>query len=160
MSGGAGNDTFVIHPNDAAAGEVMNGNDGFDRLVVSNNNMNPGSRFFNMEELFLSSGVKNIVLGPAQLAAFNTITHQDGSGAAFSITARIAGTYSLAGKTITGILTLNGSAGDDTLIGSAGNDILAGKGGADIIQAGDGDDTILIGAGEAAPGESIDGGAG
>ena len=42
------------------------------------------------------------------------------------------------GKTINGILTLNGSSGADTLIGSAGNDILNGKGGADIIQAGDG----------------------
>jgi hypothetical protein len=75
-----------------------------------------------MEELFLNSGVKNIVLGYEQLAAFDTITHQDGSGAAFSITARLAGTYSLEGKTITGILTLNGSSGDDTLIGSAGDD--------------------------------------
>src|SRR4029077_1144923 len=160
MYGGAGNDTFVIHPNDAAVGEFIDGGDGFDKLVVSNNNMNPGSSFLNMEELFLNSGVKNIVLGYEQLAAFATITHQDGSGAAFSITARLAGTYSLEGKTITGILTLNGSSGDDTLIGSAGDDILRGKGGADIIQAGDGNDTILIGSGEAAPGESIDGGAG
>jgi Ca2+-binding RTX toxin-like protein len=41
MYGGAGNDTFVIHPNDAAVGEFIDGGDGFDRLVVSNNNMNP-----------------------------------------------------------------------------------------------------------------------
>lgn len=160
MRGEAGNDTFVIHPNDAAVGEFIDGGDGFDRLVVSNNNMNPGSGFLNMEELFLSSGVKNIVLGYDQLEAFNTITHQDGSEAAFSITARLAGTYSLEGKTITGILTLNGSSGADTLIGSSGDDILAGKGGADFIQAGDGNDTILINSNEVPTGEIIDGGAG
>jgi Ca2+-binding RTX toxin-like protein len=160
MYGGAGNDAFVIHPNDAAVSEFIDGGDGFDRLVVSNNNMNPGSGFVNMEELFLNSGVSNIVLGYEQLEAFDTITHQDGSGAAFSITARLAGTYSLEGKTITGILTLNGSSGADTLIGSAGDDILNGKGGADIIQAGDGNDTILINANQVPTGETIDGGAG
>jgi Ca2+-binding RTX toxin-like protein len=113
-----------------------------------------------MEELDLASGVQEVFLTSAQLADFDVIKSLDGSGAAFSITAQNAGTYSLAGKTITGILTLNGSAGADTLIGSSGNDILSGKGGADIIQAGDGNDTILIGSGEAAAGESIDGGAG
>jgi hypothetical protein len=36
--------------------------------------------------------------------------------------AQDAGTYSLAGKTINGNLTLNGSSGADTLIGSSGNE--------------------------------------
>jgi len=161
MSGGAGNDTIVIHAGDVFSGEVINGGDGFDRLVVSDNNMHPfRASIGEMEELFLNSGVQNVFLASEQLAAFNTITHQDGSGAAFSITAEFAGTYSLAGKTITGILTLNGSSGADTLIGSSGDDILSGKGGADIIQAGDGNDTILINSNEVPAGETIDGGAG
>jgi Ca2+-binding RTX toxin-like protein len=161
MSGGAGNDTIVIHAGDVFAGEIINGGDGFDRLVVSDNNMHPfRASIGEMEELFLNSGVQNVFLASEQLAAFNTITHQDGSAAAFSITGEFAGTYSLAGKTITGILTLNGSSGADTLIGSSGDDILSGKGGADIIQAGDGNDTILINSNEVPTGETIDGGAG
>jgi Ca2+-binding RTX toxin-like protein len=160
MSGGAGNDTIVVHSGDVLFGESIDGGDGFDRLVVSDNNMGPRATFSNMEELFLSSGVTNVFLTSEQLDAFNTITHQDGSGAAFSITARAAGTYSLEGKTINGILTLNGSAGADTLIGSSGDDILSGKGGADIIQAGDGNDIILINSNEVPTGETIDGGAG
>jgi len=161
MSGGAGNDTIVIHAGDVFAGEVIDGGDGFDRLVVSDNNMHPfRATISNMEELFLNSGVQNVFLSSQELAAFNTITPQDGSGTAFSITAESAGTYSLEGKTINGILTLNGSSGADTLIGSSGNDILSGKGGADIIQAGDGNDTILINSNEVPSGETIDGGAG
>src|SRR6267142_938570 len=160
ISGGVGNDTIVIHASEVPFGEIIDGGDGIDRLVVGDNNMHPHATISNMEELFLNSGVQNVFLTSEQLADFDTITHQDGSGAAFSITAQNAGPYSLAGKTITGILSLNGSSGDDTLIGSSGDDILSGKGGADVIQAGDGNDTILIGTGEAAPGESIDGGAG
>jgi Ca2+-binding RTX toxin-like protein len=161
MNGGAGNDTIVIHAGDVFAGEIIDGGDGIDRLVVSDNNMHPfRATVSNMEELFLNRGVQNVFLASEQLADFETITHQDGSGAAFSITAEFAGTYSLAGKTINGILTLNGSSGADTLIGSAGNDILNGKGGADIIQAGDGNDTILINANQVPTGEIIDGGAG
>jgi Ca2+-binding RTX toxin-like protein len=161
MNGGGGNDTIVIHAGDVFSGEIIDGGDGVDRLVVSDNNMHPfRATVSNMEELHLNSGVQNVFLASEQLADFETITHQDGSGAAFSITAESAGTYSLAGKTITGILTLNGSAGADTLIGSSGDDILSGKGGADIIQAGDGNDTILINSNEVPTGETIDGGAG
>jgi len=161
MSGGDGNDTIVIHAGDVFSGEIIDGGDGIDRLVVSDNNMHPfRATVGNMEELHLNSGVQNVFLASDQLADFETITHQDGSGAAFSITAESAGTYSLDGKTITGILTLNGSSGADTLIGSAGDDILSGKGGADIIQAGDGNDTVLINSNEVPSGETIDGGAG
>ena len=161
MNGGAGNDTIVIHAGDVFAGEIIDGGNGIDRLVVSDNNMHPfRATVSNMEELYLNSGVQNVFLASEQLADFETITHQDGSGAAFSITAEFAGTYSLAGKTINGILTLNGSSGADTLIGSSGDDILSGKGGADIIQAGDGNDTILINSNEVPSGETIDGGAG
>jgi Ca2+-binding RTX toxin-like protein len=161
MTGGTGNDTIVIHANNVPFGESIDGGDGIDRLVVSNSNMHPfRATISNMEELFLNSGVQNVFLASEQLADFDIITHQDGSGAAFSITAEFAGTYSLAGKTVTGILTLNGSSGADTLIGRAGDDILSGKGGADTIQAGDGNDTILINSNEVPVGETIDGGNG
>jgi Ca2+-binding RTX toxin-like protein len=163
IQAGDGNDTILVNKGDLfASGESIDGGAGIDTLVVGDNGMGnlPFLAVANMEELDLASGVTAITLNAGQLADFDTIESLDGSAAAFSITAQNAGTYSLAGKTITGILTLNGSSGADTLIGSSGDDILSGKGGADIIQAGDGNDTILIGVGEAAPGESIDGGAG
>src|SRR4029453_6114653 len=102
----------------------------------------------NMEKLEFASGVTGVTLTSAQLAEFKTIVHQDGSGAAFSITAHDAGTYSLAGKTITGILTFTGSSGADTLIGSSGADILNGNDGEDSIDGGAGDDQILGGGGD------------
>jgi Ca2+-binding RTX toxin-like protein len=141
MDGGAGNDTIVIHAGDVTFGEIIDGGDGFDRLVVSDNDMHPfAAAISNMEELDLASGVRDVYLAPEQLAAFNTIASLDGSRAAFSINAQFVGTYSLEGKTIIGILTLNGSSGDDTLIGSAGNDILDGEGGNDTIIGGQGID--------------------
>src|SRR5215510_13728021 len=161
MRGGADNDTIVVHQRILYSDEIIDGGDGIDRLVVDTDDVYVGlATISNMEELFLSSNALNDVqLSPEQLAEFATITHQNGSGAAFGIVGQFAGTYSLAGKTINGILTLYGSTGADTLIGSSGNDILNGKGGADIIQAGDGNDTIEINHNEGID-DQIDGGAG
>src|SRR5262249_52360354 len=142
--GGAGNDIIVIRAGDVAFGEFIDGGDDFDRLIVGDKNMHPfRTAIAHMEELDFGFGVQNVFLSPEQLAAFNTIGSLEVNGAAFSITAEFAGTYSLAGKTINGILTLNGSSDADTLIGSSGDDILDGKGGADIIRAGGGNDNIL-----------------
>jgi Ca2+-binding RTX toxin-like protein len=160
ISGDAGNDTIVIGSGEVPSGEIIDGGDGTDRLKVTNNNMSPLAAVSNMEELYLNNGVTAINLTAAQLDDFSTITHQNGGSQAFSITAQAAGSYSLAGKTITGILTLNGSSGTDTLTGSSGNDILRGMAGADTINGGDGNDNIQIFSGEVPSGESIDGGNG
>jgi Ca2+-binding RTX toxin-like protein len=160
ISGDVGNDTIVIGSGEVPSGEIIDGGDGTDRLKVTNNSMSPLADLFNMEELYLTSGVTAISLTAAQLDDFDTITHQNGGSQAFSITAQAAGSYSLAGKTITGILTLNGSSGADTLTGSSGADILRGMAGADTINAGDGNDNIIIASGEVPSGESIDGGNG
>jgi Ca2+-binding RTX toxin-like protein len=84
--------------------------------------------------------VNAITLSGAQLADVEHITQAD--GAAFTINAASAGTYSLAGMTITGIATLSGSAGADILIGSAGDDILNGNAGNDVLHGGAGADTF------------------
>jgi Ca2+-binding RTX toxin-like protein len=160
ISGDAGNDTIVIGSGEVPSGEIIDGGDGTDRLTVANSGMTPLATLSNMEELYLDSGVTAINLTAAQLDDFDTITHQNGGSQAFSITAQAAGTYSLAGKTITGVATLNGSSGNDTLTGSSGNDTLRGFAGADTINGGDGNDTIQIFSGEVPSGESIDGGNG
>src|SRR5262249_38738083 len=63
LIGGAGDDTFVFHPDDTVDGEIMDGGDDFDRLVVSDNNRSPFSSFSSIEELYLNSGVTNVFLG-------------------------------------------------------------------------------------------------
>lgn len=160
IDGGAGNDNIQIFSGEVPSGETIDGGDGTDRLTVGSSGMTPLTTLANMEELYLNSGVTAINLTAAQLDDFSTITHQSGGSTAFSITAQAAGTYSLAGKTITGIPTLNGSSGTDTLTGSSGNDTLSGKAGADTISGGDGNDVILINSGEVTSGDSIDGGNG
>lgn len=160
IDGGAGNDNIVIGSSEVPSGETIDGGDGTDKLTVLNSGMTPLATLSNMEELYLNNGVTAINLTTAQLDDFSTITHENGGSQAFSITAQAAGTYSLSGKTITGILTLNGSSGIDTLTGTSGNDILSGKAQADTINGGDGNDNILINSGDVTSGDSIDGGNG
>lgn len=160
IDGGAGNDNIVIGSGEVPSGETIDGGDGTDKLTVANSGMTPLATLSNMEVLYLNSGVTAINLTAAQLDDFSTITHQSGGSTAFSITAQAAGTYSLAGKTITGAATLNGSSGNDTLTGSSNDDILRGFAGADTINGGDGNDTIQIFSGEVSSGEAIDGGNG
>lgn len=140
ISGGDGNDTIVVHANQVPTGETIDGGNDFDKLVVSDNGMVPLATITNMEELDLASGVSVVGLTSAQLADFDMIKSLDGSGSAFRIDAQEAGTYSLAGKAITGIVTLHGSFGNDTLVGSSGNDVLFGSFSADVLTGGQGAD--------------------
>src|SRR5262249_2243021 len=101
----------------------IDGGAGFDTLLVSDTVLS-GVRIGGIEQIVLGSGVTAVTLSSAQLAGVDHITQAD--GAAFTINAPSAGTYSLAGMTITGIATLSGSSGADTLIGSSGDDVLNG----------------------------------
>jgi Ca2+-binding RTX toxin-like protein len=143
INGGDGDDIIQIFSGEVPSGESIDGGNGTDRLTVGNNSMNPSAMTVaNMEELYLNSGVTALTVSASQLADFETITHQSGSGQAFTLTAAAAGTYSLAGKTITGVVTLAGSSGADTLTGSSGNDTVNGNAGNDIIEGGGGNDTL------------------
>jgi Ca2+-binding RTX toxin-like protein len=145
--GGDGDDIIQIFSGEVPSGESIDGGNGTDRLTVGNSGMNPSSMAVaNMEELYLNTGVTALTVSAAQLADFETITHQSGGSQAFSLTAAAAGTYSLAGKTITGVPTLNGSSGADTLTGSSGNDTVNGNAGNDTIEGGAGNDTLNGGA--------------
>src|SRR5262249_28381946 len=148
--GGGGNDTIVIHAGDVSFGEVISGEGGFDTLVVSDNDMHPFRGVFtDIEKLLLNSGVQNVFLAPEHAGGFRFLAHQDGSGAAFSLTAQFPGPYSLAGATIIGNLTLNGTSGADTLIaGSGNNETLRGGGGGDIVLGGGFNDYLYGGKGK------------
>ncbi|MEJ0048535.1 MAG: calcium-binding protein, partial [Rhodospirillales bacterium] len=55
---------------------------------------------------------------------------------------------------------LTGTSGADLILGLGGNDTITGGQGADTIKAGDGNDLVIINPGDAAAGESLDGGKG
>src|SRR5262249_44431594 len=142
IQAGDGDDTILIGIGEAAPGEIIDGGAGFDTLLVSDPDPNhlSGVTLISIEEIMLGSGVSALTLSGAQLADVNHITQAD--RAAFTINAASAGTYSLAGMTITGLATLSGSSGADTLIGSSVNDILNGNAGNDVLHGGAGADTL------------------
>src|SRR5262249_38517653 len=115
--------------------------DGFDRLLVSDSNVDLSKvTITGIEAIVLGTGVSAVTLSSEQLADVGLITQAD--GAAFTINAASAGTYSLADKTFTGLVTLSGSSDADTLIGSSGDDILNGNAGNDVLHGGAGADTF------------------
>jgi hypothetical protein len=143
INAGDGDDSIQIFSGEVPSGESIDGGNGTDRLTVGNNNMNPSAMAVaNMEELYLNSGVTNLTVSGSQLADFETITHANGGGQAFTLNAAAAGAFSLAGKAITGVATLNGTSGADTLTGSANADTVNGNAGNDIIEGGAGNDTL------------------
>jgi hypothetical protein len=89
----------------------------------------PGATISNMEELDLASGVQEVFLTSAQLADFDVITHLDGSGARFSITAQKRRHLQPGGQGPSPAFSPS-KARLATIppIGSSGDDILSGKG--------------------------------
>ena len=176
--GGDGNDIIRVLSSSDANGDTVDGGTGQDKLVVNDNaNIAGITSIAGVEELDVTGSVApSITVGSGQLAAFATIA--SGNLRSITIHAAGAGTYSLAGKTLSAIVTLNGSSSDDVLTGSAGNDIILGNGGddtigggaghdtitggsgADSISGGDGDDLIRVTSSSDANGDTIDGGAG
>jgi Ca2+-binding RTX toxin-like protein len=145
---GDGDDTILIASGDTVPGEVIYGGAGFDRLLVYDPNADLSVVLISgIEEIVLSSGVRAVTLGSAQLADVERITQADGSGQPLIINAASAGTYSLGNMTVTGVVTLNGSSGTDTLIGSSGDDTLNGNAGNDVLDGADGNDVLDGGAG-------------
>jgi Ca2+-binding RTX toxin-like protein len=125
-------------------------------VVTNGVNISGISSITNMEELDIGSGSPlSVTVGSGQLDDFTTIA--SGSNP-FTINAASAGTYSLAGKTLGGAVTLVGSSGVDTLTGSSGNDTITGGAGADTISGGNGNDTFNINSTSDASGDVLDGG--
>ena len=140
-------DDVITGTGNVEAGESINGGLGYDKLVVANLiNLN-GVTLTNMEELTMT-GTGAITVSGGQLDAFSAIVDTLGATTAFTINAAAAGIYNLAGKTITGIVTVNGSTGNDVITGSAAADTLTGGAGNDTINGGAGNDTLNGNAGD------------
>ncbi len=125
INGGAGNDTFVIEKGDAAA-DVLCGGDGLDAIKVV--------------------GSASVTLGNFQ-AATSSIESWIGNGKPIFGTG--AGNLLDFGglSSVTGVLDVDGGAGNDNLVGPRFDDSLRGGAGNDRVVGGRGDDMLAGGAG-------------
>ncbi len=164
LLGGNGNDEFLIGGTEAAAGSVVDGGAGINRISSWNVDLS-GVAVSNVQMLGLNLGTAKLTA--AQFAGLTTI--ENNSGTTATITAATAGTFTLGNKAVTGAVNLIGTTGNDylggnganqTLSGGDGNDQIQGLGGVDTLLGGNGDDEFLIGGTEAATGSVVDGGAG
>jgi Ca2+-binding RTX toxin-like protein len=168
LHGGDGNDTLVFDDGGVVAGEVYDGGNGADTLLISATYGADisGVTISNIETLredyyYLAT----ITLTADQLNQFSTIW-----GSVYNLTT--SGAVSMNGKTDVGIstfnlsaagnsfdltgiitqnistLTVNGRAGNDTITGATSNDVLNGGGGNDILNGAGGADTMSGGLGD------------
>ena len=160
---GNGDDEIWGGGTEWAAGEVIDGGAGNNKLSTWGGDISVVT-ITNVQTL--GTHLNKLSLKSSQLTAFSALIAYDGP---LMLQATEAGTYSLQGKSVTGVFSITGSSGNDylagnsaaqTLVGGDGNDRLQGLGGADILLGGNGDDEFLTGFTESPAGETIDGGAG
>ncbi len=149
LTGGAGNDTYVVSTGDSVVETANNGTD----TVLSDVSWTLGS---NVENLTLTgsaningtgSSAKNVLIGNS---GNNTLDGGSGDdtaegGAGNDILFGGSGNDGLNGGE--GVDTLNGGSGDDLLRGGAGNDSITGGSGADQVTGGSGNDVLTGGSG-------------
>ena len=162
MLGGNGDDEFLLGFTEAN-GDVIDGGAGNNKISSWNADLSQAT-ISNVQTLI--ANLDRFTTTSNQFAAFTNLFNY--GAVAVSIRASVAGSYSFAGKNITGAFNLLGSAGDDylagdskaqTLDGGDGNDVLQGLAGADVLLGGNGDDEFLVGFTEA-NGDVIHGGTG
>lgn len=139
LLGGDGDDEFLTGFDESPAGEVIDGGAGSNRISSWNADLSAAS-ISNVQTL--GAHLDYVTLTAAQLAGFSTLIAYDGTPV--TLNAASAGTYSLAGKTLTGTFNLNGSTGNDTLAGGTGAQLLSGGTGNDtyLQVRGGGADTV------------------
>ncbi len=137
LKGGAGNDTYEVGVGHGFDSFADTG--GTDKVAATADGVAIGIQ----SGFGPSSGIEEI---SANGFANVTIRGSDSSHDKFDFSA----------TTLTGVVKIDGGAGNDTIVGSAGADTIAGGSGNDTLSGGDGDDTIAGGAGS----DTLAGGAG
>lgn len=142
LTGGAAADTLNVVS--AGAGTTVTGGGGIDTLVAGND----------ITQLAIASDVETLKLAnssvkltAAEFANFTKIQGpQSGTGTLYAST---AGTYSLAGKTLVGNITvdLSQATGNNTLVAADSGSTLKAGSGNDTLTGGAGDDTLIAGTG-------------
>ncbi len=140
LLGGDGDDDFLTGFSESPTGEVMNGGTGSNSISSWNADLSAAT-ISNIQTL--GAHLDYVTLTAAQLSGFNTFIAYGGTP--ITLNASGAGTYSLAGKTLTGAFNLNGSSGNDTLAGGTGAQTLSGGTGNDtyLQVRGGGADTVV-----------------
>jgi Ca2+-binding RTX toxin-like protein len=130
MTGGAGNDTFVVNSADDQVIELAGG--GIDRIITHLDTSLVGT---GVENLSAAGGTDGLILTGNDAA--NKIV---GSGGADTIDGGIGNDILTGGL---GIDTHTGGAGNDKLLGGEAGDFLTGGQGADILTGGNGNDMFI-----------------
>lgn len=143
LLGGNGNDTFLVGGSDFASGETIDGSSGSDTLITTGGNLSLAS-IYSVETMQISGS--DATLSSSQLSDFTTL--ENSYSGPVTLTASAAGTYSLAGKTVTGVFNLTGTSGDDTFTGNNVAQTLTGNGGSDILDGAGGGDSLIGGTGD------------
>lgn len=140
LLGGDGDDDFLTGFSESPTGEVMNGGAGSNRISSWNADLSAAT-ISNIQTL--GAHLDYVTLTAAQLSGFNTLIAYGGTPIALNAVG--AGTYSLAGKTLSGAFNLNGTTGSDTLAGGTGAQTLSGGTGNDtyLQVRGGGADTVV-----------------
>lgn len=147
----AGDDTVTVDTTNAlGAGDVIDGQDGADRLEISaaQTVVLGAATLTNVETIAITAGVQNITTNDATVAAAQTLT-VDASASISALTwdglAETDGVFSITGGS--GKDLIKTGAGNDTIHGGAGNDTLSGGDGADGLYGDENNDTVYGGAG-------------
>lgn len=151
LSGGAGDDTFILEGNLTSA-DTINGGADNDTLTFTGSTSNTTAldNVTNIETIVLGSAPTSIVTKDTLVATGATLT-VDGS----ALKSNQALSWNGAAEA-GGAFKITGGAGNDKITGGNGADILAGGGGADTLMGGNGDDKLIGGAGK----DTLTGGAG
>jgi S-layer protein len=144
VTGGAGNDTFTDSDGNAAPSYVLDGGDGVDTFVASNNSYKAASfSMTNIEKIDVTAGDATFL--DTQMTGKTLVVVADNATDELKIdTGATGGTIDVTNmETVTAAITLTGGAGADTLTGSATSaTTINAAGGGDVINAGNGGSTI------------------
>lgn len=154
---GAGDDAIVGPPAPlfAAQGQVIDGGEGTDMLVVVSTLTLADATITDIEKVRFSSAT-NPVLGPTQprleITAQNFAPTVEASGGGqFFLYLSDGGFADLSGVTFADgasiTISIDGSDAEDSITGSSVDDVITGRGGNDLVRAGNGNDTVYGGSG-------------
>ncbi|WP_298198725.1 FG-GAP-like repeat-containing protein [Novosphingobium sp.] len=177
LLGGAGNDVLRVDSAALLSGEIYDGGDGIDRLILPDVGVDlslPENRRYTSIE-WLDAGRGTATLAAAQFATFatlqgkfavadggainltgKTLTNFDLTLAAGGNSVDLSGTQGAVVRGAAGADAVTGSLAADWLLGGGGADTLSGGGGNDRIEGQAGNDRLTGGAGN----DTLDGGAG
>jgi trimeric autotransporter adhesin len=171
MRGGAGNDTFVFNTGDVAAGEIIDGGTGTDRIsVVTSTDFSAAQTITGIEYMVIEGTAAATFSGTQLDGSELQINATDDSGAKLVVNVSGTETVDLSGLVFTASIfaddgldfstankatvEINGNADSNTIIGTDADDVITGGKGLDVMTGGAGNDTFVFAAGDSNTGDA------